>query len=141
MPSLPDTATRGEFAARGGSWPPSRRLLRRADFLAIYDQGMRRGSPHFTLFGRLRRPCADRAADRFGITVTRKLGNAVVRNRLRRRTRELLRRLEAGAAPLPACDFVVHPRPAVASAGLALLAHELEAGLSRLRQALLPKDS
>src|SRR6185437_15980144 len=52
--SPPGTATSKEFSARGGSWPGSRRLLRRVDFLAVYDSGMRRGSPHFTIFGRLR---------------------------------------------------------------------------------------
>ena len=128
--SQPDTATSKEFLAAGGRWPATRRLLRRADFLAVYKTGMRRGSPHFTLFGRLR-PAG--AGDRYGITVTRKLGNAVVRNRLRRRTREWLRRLPEA---VPACDFVIHPRPRAADGAMSPLAEELAAGLRRMRENL-----
>ncbi|HWG37746.1 MAG TPA: ribonuclease P protein component [Terriglobales bacterium] len=108
-------------------------MLRRVDFLAVYDSGMRRGSPHFTIFGRLRAAAAVGAGDRFGITVTKKLGNSAVRNRLRRRTRELLRRLPGSG---PACDFVIHPRPAAATGALPSLAEELAAEMQRMREAL-----
>ncbi|HUX67745.1 MAG TPA: ribonuclease P protein component [Terriglobales bacterium] len=128
MPSPPDTAIK-----RGGeAWPQRRRLLSRAQFRAIYEQGMRRSSPHFTAFG-LPGP-AGGGAVRFGITASRKLGGAVVRNRLRRRTRELLRR-QAAADGL-ACDIVINPRPAVATAPLAALAAELDELVGRLRAAV-----
>lgn len=94
-------------------------MLRRADFRAAYEQGMRRASRHFTAFGR-RRGAA--GGVRFGITVSRKLGPAVVRNRIRRRTRELLRRLPEFSG---GCDIVINPRPAVATAGFLPLGHEL----------------
>jgi ribonuclease P protein component len=86
-------------------------LLRRADFRAAYEQGMRRGSRHLTAFGR-RRGAA--GGVRFGFTVSRKLGPAVVRNRIRRRTRELLRRLPEFSG---GCDIVINPRPAGGTAG------------------------
>ena len=52
---------------------------------------------------------------RLGITATRKVGNAVVRNRLRRRCREVYRRCRR-RADLPALDIVVHLKPRAASA-------------------------
>ena len=61
-------------------------LTRRADFLAA-NRGLRNARPGFVL---LTRP-NEGAGKRYGITVTKKVGNAVVRNRMKRRFRELLR--------------------------------------------------
>lgn len=61
-------------------------LTKRADFLAA-NKGLRNARPGFVL---LTRP-NDGAGMRMGITVTKKIGNAVVRNRMKRRFRELLR--------------------------------------------------
>ncbi|HSG57532.1 MAG TPA: ribonuclease P protein component, partial [Paracoccaceae bacterium] len=61
-------------------------LTKRADFLAA-NRGLRNARPGFVL---LTRPNDGRGM-RFGITVTKKVGNAVVRNRMKRRFRELLR--------------------------------------------------
>ncbi|MGH9475284.1 MAG: ribonuclease P protein component [Terriglobales bacterium] len=112
--------------ASSACWPKRRRLLRRADFRAAYDHGMRSASRHFTVFGRAH----EGAGGRVGITASRKLGPAVVRNRIRRRTRELLRRLPPSATA--GCHLVVNPRPTVASADLAVLGQELEEQVRRL---------
>lgn len=119
------------------AWRRSRRLLRRSEFRAAYDHGVRRSSPHFTLFG-LPRPRAQAgAAVQVGITVTRKQGGAVVRNRIRRRTRELLRRLPAWpVASARGWNVVINPRTSVADADFRLLAAELEMQLRRLGTAL-----
>lgn len=61
-------------------------LTRRADFLAA-NRGLRNARAGFVL---LTRPNGEEGM-RFGITVTKKIGNAVVRNRMKRRFRELLR--------------------------------------------------
>ena len=61
-------------------------LTRRADFLAA-NRGLRVARPGFVLLARPN----DGAGTRFGITVTKKIGNAVVRNRMKRRFRALLR--------------------------------------------------
>jgi ribonuclease P protein component len=61
-------------------------LSRRADFLAA-NRGLRNARPGFVL---LTRPNT-LGRIRYGITVTKKIGNAVVRNRMKRRFRELLR--------------------------------------------------
>lgn len=61
-------------------------LTRRADFLAA-NRGLRNARPGFVL---LTRPNEGKGV-RYGVTVTKKIGNAVVRNRMKRRFRELLR--------------------------------------------------
>lgn len=61
-------------------------LTRRADFLAA-NRGLRNAKAGFVL---LTRPNGGEGM-RYGITVTKKIGNAVVRNRMKRRFRELLR--------------------------------------------------
>ena len=61
-------------------------LTRRADFLSA-NRGLRVARPGFVL---LANPNAGQGK-RYGITVTKKIGNAVVRNRMKRRFRELLR--------------------------------------------------
>jgi ribonuclease P protein component len=72
-------------------------LTKRADFLSA-NRGLRNARPGFVL---LTRP-NDGQGLRFGITVTKKIGNAVVRNRMKRRFRELLR------AALPAQGLPDH---------------------------------
>src|SRR4051794_16760064 len=80
------------------------RLTRRADYVAA-AKGRRFHSASLSLQA-IERPAAAAKADakpgserpaRFGLTVSRKVGNAVVRNRVKRRLREALRRIEAGA--------------------------------------------
>ncbi|WP_082594759.1 ribonuclease P protein component [Sphingomonas sp. Root710] len=72
-------------------------LQRRADFLAA-NSGRRAPMPGFVLLVRPRGD--DDPVMRLGITVTKKIGNAVVRNRMKRRFRALARELlpQAGVA-------------------------------------------
>ena len=70
---------------------------------------------------------------RFGITVTKKIGNAVVRNRMKRRFRELLR----AALPtlgLPEHDHVLIGRDGGLERDFAQLQIELGAALTRAAQ-------
>lgn len=60
---------------------------------------------------------------RFGISVKKALGGAVVRNRMKRRIREILR-LNASEIP-SGWDIVIHPRASVTRASFAPLAQEL----------------
>jgi len=69
------------------SFPAACRLTRRRQFLAVYNKGHRTGTFSFTLFG-LPSP----NGPRLGITVTKKVGNAVRRNRIKRRFREIFRK-------------------------------------------------
>ena len=64
---------------------------------------------------------------RYGISVSKRIGNAVVRNKVKRRLREILR-----VAPLkPGWDIVFIARPAVASADYASLKRATEGLLTR----------
>ena len=69
------------------------------------------------------------AETRFGISTGRRIGGAVVRNRLRRRIRTILRGLAQRL--LPGCDVLIVTRPACASASQAELASTLERLLRR----------
>ncbi|HEX6377219.1 MAG TPA: ribonuclease P protein component [Allosphingosinicella sp.] len=105
-------------------------LTRRADFLAA-NRGRRAPMPGFIL---LIRPRDDGdPAIRLGITVTRKVGNAVVRNRMKRRFRSLARDLlpEKGVA---GADHVLIGRQGGLERDFALLRAELESALAKLRR-------
>ena len=125
------------------------RLLKRVEYEAVYGAGQRRASPQFAVFFRSQEPfAASRAIDeargdkaagpsrmsRFGISVKKALGGAVVRNRIRRRIREILRR---NWTEIPTgWDIVIHPRRSVAQAPFA----PLETELVRLLRGIPPKE-
>ncbi len=112
--------------ARGGA---GGRLTRRAAFDTVYRNGRRRSSRQFTVFF----AANGLAESRFGMSVGRALGGAVVRNRIRRRVREILR-LHRGEIP-SGWDIIVHPRASVAKADFASLGDEL---LGLVRNCLPP---
>jgi ribonuclease P protein component len=100
-------------------FPRTARLVRRGDFEAVYRGGKRRSSAQFVVFCR---PTSE-TRSRFGISIKKALGGAVVRNRIRRRIREILRR---NSSEIPSgWDLVIHPRRSVATATFAPLAKEL----------------
>ena len=100
-------------------------IRKRADFLAA-NRGIRVARPGFVL---LAQPNGGRGK-RFGVTVTKKIGNAVVRNRMKRRFRELLRAAlpEAGLADH---DHVLIGREGGVERDFARLRDELGAALTR----------
>jgi ribonuclease P protein component len=97
----------------------SQRLLRRADFERVYKQGRRHFAAHMTVFF-LRR--SEGVGLRIGFTVSRALGGAVERNRMRRRLREAVR-LEN--APGVAADVVINPKKSLLTAGFRQLRSEI----------------
>jgi ribonuclease P protein component len=119
------------------------RLLKRVEYEAVYGAGQRRSSPQFSVFFRAHAALPNEAlgrglpregfssaktvaasrASRFGISIKKALGGAVVRNRIRRRIREILRR---NRTEIPTgWDIVIHPRTTVAQAAFAPLEAEL----------------
>lgn len=99
---------------------PAGRLRKRAEFLAARAGEKRRGR----LFLLETRERGDGGEPRFGMTVTKKVGNAVVRNRIRRRLREVVRvgvadDMKAGS------DYVIVARRDVLNAPFASLKAEL----------------
>jgi ribonuclease P protein component len=104
-------------------------IRKRADFVAA-NRGIRVARPGFVLL--VNRDCAPAAeADmRFGVTVTKKIGNAVVRNRMKRRFRALLREAlpQAGIA---GADHVMIGREGGVERDFAALREELAVALAR----------
>jgi len=85
----------------------------------VYRGGQRRSSPQFAIFYRAN----SLSRSRFGISVKKALGSAVVRNRIRRRIREILRR---NRSEYPTgWDIVIHPRRSVADSPFPPLEVEL----------------
>jgi ribonuclease P protein component len=108
------------------SFPREARLVRRGSFDAVYRAGKRFSSIHFTVFVRAN----ELALSRFGFSIKKALGGAVVRNRIRRRLREMVR---CHRQEIPAgWDFVIHPKNTVAAAEFAALAEELMRVLKRV---------
>jgi len=103
-------------------------LTKRADFLSA-NSGTRNARAGFVL---LTRP-NDGQGIRFGITVTKKIGNAVVRNRMKRRFRELLR-AALPTAGLPDHDHVLIGRAGGIERDFHLMADELAKALERARE-------
>ena len=100
-------------------------IRNRADFLAA-NRGLRVARPGFVL---LANPNGG-LGKRYGVTVTKKIGNAVVRNRMKRRFRELLRAALPGAG-LADHDHVLIGREGGVERDFALLRGELDQALSR----------
>jgi ribonuclease P protein component len=121
---LQDAAKKGATASRASEaprldFPRAFRLMRRAEYDAVYREGRRRSSREFTLF--LRPNGLD--SSRFGWSIKKALGNAVRRNRIRRRLREILRLHRQEIAP--GWDIVIHPRSSAATAQFSALQAEL----------------
>ena len=75
---------------------------------------------------------------RFGFTVTKKLGNAVVRNRIRRRLKEAAK-LAADGHAKPGYDYVVVARKAAFDMPFEQMTADMEAALKRVHKVATPK--
>jgi len=112
--------------------PPPLRLQRRDQFLAVTRAGCRFFSDGLVLQA-MRRD--DSGPVRVGYTVTRKVGNAVARNRTRRRLRELARLLLA-ERPIQGVDLVLIGRAATRRLPFSRLAAEFGCALDRAESLL-----
>jgi ribonuclease P protein component len=113
------------------------RLRQRADFLAVAN-GARVSAAAFVVQSRRR---DDGGPVRVGFTVTKKNGTATERNRIRRRLRELVKRLDA-VSMRPHSDYVLVGRRAALTKDFSSMLEDLRAALHRLdRQPLRPRDT
>lgn len=85
-------------------FPKAARVRSRVDFSAIYDQGLRVSDACFSLLSMPN----DRELTRLGLAVSKRCGNSVQRNRLKRRLREAFR-LSRSEMPT-GLDLVIQPR-------------------------------
>jgi ribonuclease P protein component len=103
-------------------------IAKRADFLAA-ARALRQGTPGFLLQARDR---GDGAAFRVGFTCSKKIGNAVMRNRAKRRLREVAR-LHLPRDARPGWDYVLVGRPdATVSRDFADLCRDLANALRKI---------
>jgi ribonuclease P protein component len=103
------------------------RLRQRADFLAVAN-GPRVSTPAFVVQNRRRN---DGGPIRIGFTVTKKNGTATERNRIRRRLRELVKRLDA-VSMRPHSDYVIIGRRDALNRRYAVMLDDLRSAFHRL---------
>lgn len=107
-------------------FPKYRRLRKRPEFQQVYQTGLRVPGRLFTLFYR---QTGSEEPGRIGLTVSRKVGGAVVRNRVKRLLRESARHswelFPAGS------EVVFHARNVMRDADLAAVQFELKRGLDK----------
>ena len=118
-------------ARRDESFPKRERIRRRAEYQRCYREGRRRQGELMILYAvdnELGHP-------RLGITVSRKVGNSVVRHRVKRRLREIYRRWSE-RTQLPSKDLMVHLKPTAGRADFRALEREV----TRLLATWLPRD-
>ncbi|WP_409561758.1 ribonuclease P protein component [Hyphomicrobium sp. MC8b] len=112
-------------------------LKARSEFLAVRG-GRRQSTPAFLIEMRERSAATprgggfvDSAGPRFGFTITKKIGNAVTRNRIRRRLKAAFA-AETKAKSLGACDYVVVARHAALDRPFDLLLGDVNRALAAL---------
>lgn len=111
-------------------------LRARADFLRA-NGGLRVGTPAFVLLVQPRKDA--RAQMRVGYTVTKKVGNAVVRNRIKRRFRALTHQLLADHG-LKGADHVLIGRNEAVTRDFAAMQADLVRALGRVRDGKASAD-
>jgi ribonuclease P protein component len=105
------------------------RLRKRREFEECYSSGVRVSGRHIQIFlladppGALSRP-------RLGISVPRRVGTAVTRNRVRRRLREIFRRTRSSLS-IGAARLVVNARPSSAGAAFSALLEDYRSTVTR----------
>lgn len=103
------------------------RLRKRTEFEACYASGVRVSQRHLVLY-LLSRPEGSRS--RLGVSVSRKVGDAVTRNRVKRRLKEIFRKSREPLAGF-ASEVVVNARPSAARALYRDLEHDYRCAVER----------
>ena len=111
------------------------RLRKRREFEECYANGVRVSGRHVQVFLLADPPDGLPPRPRLGISVPRRVGTAVVRNRVRRRLREIFRRTRSlFASPTPSAGpmrLVVNARPSSADAAFAELLEDYRSAVTR----------
>lgn len=109
--------------------PKHKRLAKRREFVSVYETGRKLFSRYTVLFF----AGNDQPHSRIGITATKKLGKANVRNRLKRWTRETYRRQrEPLGLDARSLDIVVNVKPNAAAASFQDYSRDLARVLERV---------
>jgi len=116
---------------KGLTFPKSRRILKRLEYRRVFDAQVKVVCPELVVFAQ-----PNNGPGRIGLVVSRKVGNAVVRNRVKRILREAFRQCEDS----PSLDVVVVARHVCASAGYQQIRDALIKSQKRLRRKLQNQD-
>jgi ribonuclease P protein component len=108
------------------SFPKAERLLKRKEYLQLSGRGRKLHTKHFIIT----RGDAGAPLTRIGITVSRKTGNAVKRNRCKRLIREFYRR---NKCLFIGSDYNIIAKPGAAQLELLDLVQELTTAMQRLQ--------
>lgn len=121
---------------RESSWPKAERIRKRSEYVRVQKGGRKLTTAHLLGFALFGPPTG--LAPRLGVTVSRRVGGAVVRNRVKRLVREAFRTTKHALAP--DLLLVVVAKPEAATAAFAQIAAEL-ADLGRRLQPKGPPGS
>ncbi len=117
---------------QGHGFSKAERLRKRKEFLGVYERGDKIQSTYFVLYMLEN----GRPHHRLGITVSRKIGGAVVRNRIKRRLREIFRTNKQ--AIFPHCDLVVNAKRSAARARNQQIQEDILKGILRWKRKAAP---
>jgi ribonuclease P protein component len=101
-------------------FPKRARLTKRSEFLILSRGAKRVHTPHFVILSKAN----DTGENRLGVTVSAKVGKAVIRNRIKRRLREIFRRHRQRLAGYR--DYVIVAKPGAGEITFDQVAGELE---------------
>ncbi len=117
---------------QGHGFSKAERLRKRKEFLGVYERGDKIQSTYFVLYMLEN----GRPHHRLGITASRKIGGAVVRNRIKRRLREIFRTNKQ--AIFPHCDLVVNAKRSAARARNHQIQEDILKGILRWKRKAAP---
>jgi len=105
-------------------FPSSMRLKKKTEFVRVFRKGAVWKGSYFSLhiLPRADHILPQQGGPRLGMVVTRKVGSAVVRNRIKRSLREAFRKT---AHSMPAVDIVIRPNAACAEISETLITRSL----------------
>jgi ribonuclease P protein component len=110
----------------------SKRIRKRSEFLAVQQQGCRLVGRMLVLYTMVHSETKPWVCPRLGITVSKKVGTAVVRNRVKRWIRESFRKMPC--ANSRGLDYVVIAKPFAAKAGYLATKEELNRLLGSFKE-------
>ena len=131
--SAPTEPAPSNGAPRSGArYRPADRLRKRFEFQRIQSGGRRVHTRRFLILLAPSGPSSEGAANRLGLTVTRKVDNAVGRNRIKRVVREVFRR-ERELFPA-GCDYVVIAKREAAGVDYATASAEIRNAAAAMKK-------
>jgi ribonuclease P protein component len=104
-------------------------MRKRSQFLLVQQKGRRFSGPKLVVYAQQRVEAMPVDCSRLGITVSKKVGNSVVRNQVKRWIRESFRRIPR--LPTVPWDWVVIAKPAAAKVGFIAIDNELRGIIRR----------